>query len=47
MWLIRNGVAEDVAWGLSTAERKARAILFLKFEGADWDWGRMMPVERK
>lgn len=47
MWLIRNGVAEETAWGLAPIERRARAIVFLGFEGTDWDWQRMMPKERK
>jgi hypothetical protein len=47
MWLIRSGVAEETAWSLSRAERKARAITFLGFEGVDWDWDRMIAKERK
>lgn len=47
MWLIRNGVAEKIAWSLTAIERRARAIVFLGFEGTDWDWDRNIPKERK
>lgn len=47
MWLVRNGVAEETAENLSNVERVARCIVFLRFEGTEWDWSRMRPTERK
>jgi hypothetical protein len=47
MWLIRNGVAEDLAWSLGRAERLARVVVFAEFEGAEFDWRRMAWKERK
>lgn len=40
-WIIRNQVPFDVAWALEPAEALAYAVVFGKFEGQDFDWGRM------
>lgn len=47
MWLIRNGVQEDIAWDLSDAERLARCIAFAGFDGNEWDWRTLRFKERK
>lgn len=47
MWLIRNGVDEELAWSLSRPERLARAVVFAEFEGAEYDWRAMKFKERK
>jgi len=38
MWLIKNGVPEQVAWHLSDGERLARCIAFARFEGQQYDF---------
>jgi len=47
MWLIRHGVAEDVAMNLDPIERLARCVVFGEFEGAEFDWRRLRWKEKK
>lgn len=47
MFLIKNGVAEETAWGLSNAERLARCVTFGQFEGGEYDWHRREWKEKK
>lgn len=41
MALIKNGVAEDVAWGLSPSERLARIVVFGQLDGGEFDWPKL------
>ena len=38
LWLIKNGIPYDVAFGLSDERRTAWAIVFSEFEGGKFDW---------
>lgn len=42
MWLVRNGVPFDVAFQLDDNTRTAFAIIFSGFEGAKFNWNRMV-----
>ncbi len=41
MWLLKNGVREEIAWELSDEERLARCIVFARFEGNEFDWNTL------
>lgn len=41
LWLVRNGVPFDVAFGLDEVTRAAWAIVFSEFEGAKFNWATM------
>lgn len=38
LFLVKNGVPWDVAWGMEEDYRRACFIIFGKFEGSEFDW---------
>jgi len=47
MFLVKNGVQEDIAWNLDDAERTARCVVFAGFEDHDFDWHTMQFVIKR
>lgn len=41
LWLVKNGISFDLAFGMPDTERKAFAIIFSEHEGASFDWSAM------
>jgi hypothetical protein len=40
LWLVKNGIPFDVAFGLDDVTRTAWGIAFSEMEGARFDWTR-------
>jgi len=40
LWLVKNGVPVDLAFGLDAETRTAWAILFAEMEGQRFNWDR-------
>jgi hypothetical protein len=41
LWLVRNGIPFDVAFGVDDVTRAAWSIVFSEMEGNTFDWNRM------
>ena len=41
LWLIRNGIPFDVAFGVDDVTRAAWCIVFSEMEGRTFDWSAM------
>jgi len=46
MWLVKNGVPFDVAFGADDEFRLAMTVVMGQFEGLDFDWNRMQFVKK-
>ena len=47
LWLVRNGIPFDVAFGVDDVTRAAWCIVFSEMEGNRFDWSRMQFEESK
>jgi len=47
LWLVKNGVPYDVAFGMNDEMRVAHVIVLGEYEGNDWDYNAMRWKERQ
>jgi hypothetical protein len=47
LWLVKNGIPFDVAFGLDEATRSAWCIMFCEFAGAKFNWNSMQFEDRE